>query len=457
LMAGVRSFGTERYLTDVAEARAAVVEAMRDFSQAQVQASPDAADGIRLSVAERQAVTDTPAFKRWFGDSKVVDSNGKPLVVYHGTREDFSEFKPQRGRVWFAAEPSYTDPYAGDNPRDRGQFKTGGNVMPLLVSMKNPLRFSTSDVGRSNWAQVQDAQAIADGHDGVLFVNDDGSIRAGYAFESTQIKSAIGNNGDFDGMKSDIRLSIADTAQDDAPPPRAVRTAQDLINAKGGVFDFNRLGETRQDRIRTALDGSRPFWLGALTRDQIADVYGKEIPPVKDYDELTRAMENERSKMAGDADTLYTEWSKLDQKDNDRLARIMLDGTVHQVHPDRPFAPGGENDTERQRVHAMISTQYKLLPPEAKAMYAKVRDFHIDTLTKLRDALEARIERQVENGKAKAAALTSIRTMFDKYLGSGPYFPLSRFGDFLVVANREEDGERVVASYATAGEQQAVA
>jgi 8-oxo-dGTP pyrophosphatase MutT (NUDIX family)/predicted GNAT family acetyltransferase len=35
-------------------------------------------------------------FKEWFGDSKVVDENGKPLVVYHGTASDkkFTEFKP---------------------------------------------------------------------------------------------------------------------------------------------------------------------------------------------------------------------------------------------------------------------------------------------------------------------------------------------------------------------------
>ncbi|GMO61865.1 MAG: hypothetical protein Ta2D_08040 [Rickettsiales bacterium] len=29
--------------------------------------------------------TNTPQFKKWFGDSKVVDKKGKPLVVYHGS------------------------------------------------------------------------------------------------------------------------------------------------------------------------------------------------------------------------------------------------------------------------------------------------------------------------------------------------------------------------------------
>jgi len=37
--------------------------------------------------ASSVAVTETDAFKRWFGDSKVVDEQGRPLVVYHGTPE----------------------------------------------------------------------------------------------------------------------------------------------------------------------------------------------------------------------------------------------------------------------------------------------------------------------------------------------------------------------------------
>ena len=35
---------------------------------------------------------DNPAFRRWFGDSKVVDERGEPLVVYHGTAADFDTF-----------------------------------------------------------------------------------------------------------------------------------------------------------------------------------------------------------------------------------------------------------------------------------------------------------------------------------------------------------------------------
>lgn len=43
----------------------------------------------RYRYSEKQI--DTPQFKEWFGDSKVVDEEGKPLVVYHGTTGNFVE------------------------------------------------------------------------------------------------------------------------------------------------------------------------------------------------------------------------------------------------------------------------------------------------------------------------------------------------------------------------------
>lgn len=41
----------------------------------------------------REEQINSAAFKAWFKDSKVVDANGRPLVVYHGTVTDFDAFK----------------------------------------------------------------------------------------------------------------------------------------------------------------------------------------------------------------------------------------------------------------------------------------------------------------------------------------------------------------------------
>lgn len=48
--------------------------------------------------------TDTPEFKRWFGDSKVVDGNGDPIVVYHGSGSKFTTFDKEMSGSFTGAE-----------------------------------------------------------------------------------------------------------------------------------------------------------------------------------------------------------------------------------------------------------------------------------------------------------------------------------------------------------------
>jgi hypothetical protein len=64
---------------------------LSDVWQFLEQNAPDNGN-VRFSVAPQ---VDTPEFKNWFGDSKVVDENGKPLVVYHGSGTTFWEFKTE--------------------------------------------------------------------------------------------------------------------------------------------------------------------------------------------------------------------------------------------------------------------------------------------------------------------------------------------------------------------------
>lgn len=360
--------------------------------------------------------------------SKVTDpETGEPLVVYHGTHADFSKFdaslptkvpNEQKG-LWFAERPQATQQVTGSGA---GDVFDGFNIMPSYLRMVGP----------------EDGEIYGKRGDRFLAVR-----------RPEQIKSAVGNRGTFDPNELDIRLSRAGTA---ATQPR---TAQDLLDATGGAFNFNRLGQTRQDRVRAVLDGARPFWLGALTRDQIADIYGGEIDSVREYDQLTRAMENQRQSMAQEAEALYERWAKIPAAVNERLARVMLDSTVAQVHPDRE-APPRDATADQVQEHTRVRREYLLLTKDAREMYAEVRDFHAATLDKLRKALEGRLERQIENASERAALLTDLRMRFDDYLKGGPYFPLHRFGDFLVIGERA-DGQRVVAAYENAGEQQMAA
>lgn len=58
--------------------------------------------------AQSGGVTQTEAFKRWFGDSKVVDDAGNPLAVYHGTNQPIEQFDITRGGIATGANAGAT-------------------------------------------------------------------------------------------------------------------------------------------------------------------------------------------------------------------------------------------------------------------------------------------------------------------------------------------------------------
>lgn len=132
--------------------------------------------------------TESPAFKRWFGDSKVVDADGQPQKVYHGTASDITEFDGRstyEGGIYFTADPRY----AGGRARIAQGMGRGEspNVMPVFLNIRNPAP-----------AEMSVAQAKDEGFDGIIRENEI------VAFSPEQIKSAIGNRGTFDAADPSI-------------------------------------------------------------------------------------------------------------------------------------------------------------------------------------------------------------------------------------------------------------
>lgn len=157
--------------------------------------------------------TQTPEFRRWFGESKVVDDAGEPLRVYHGTASEFDTFDvAQRGRQT-GGDDAKAGFFFAENPKAADEFtwangQKSGSIMPVFLSMKNPMisdHVLTGATGTEAGKIIKAAKAA--GHDGVIFNKSDmlGSKGKSYAvFEPTQIKSAIGNTGRFDPSSSSI-------------------------------------------------------------------------------------------------------------------------------------------------------------------------------------------------------------------------------------------------------------
>lgn len=139
-------------------------------------------------------VTGTPAFKNWFGKSKVVSAEGKPLRVYHGTDQSFDQFV---GETWFT--PSAADASTYANMQTPGGAHAP-NVMPVYLSLRKPKIIKT-------YASRSDiAKAKASGkYDGVIVQGVGGGNTSHYvAFNAEQVKSAIGNNGNFNPNDANI-------------------------------------------------------------------------------------------------------------------------------------------------------------------------------------------------------------------------------------------------------------
>lgn len=190
------------------------------------------------------------AFAKWFGSSKVVNAAGQPLVVYHGTTRDFSEFKSKgvehiNGEAqaalgfFFTNATDYADGYL-EHPEIAGAFADGAQVMPVYLALRNPKVYPISKIQQieDSWSLAQGKRLRAElerkGHDGIIFKSDTGNNEY-VVFTSNQAKSATGNNGNFDAANPDIRFS-RNTLGNTLPAPIALAQVNAWTAVKNRVM-----------------------------------------------------------------------------------------------------------------------------------------------------------------------------------------------------------------------------
>lgn len=162
-------------------------------------------NGSKVKV-KLENVTESQQFKRWFGKSKVVDANGKPKVVYHGTDSRFSVFNSSENGYWFSDSYDYAESMA----EERG----GSEIMPVYLRMQSPYYAKLPEGKFSDPIAEKPIleKAKRKGCDGVIIECDTENElvydKFYVVFDKTQIKS-VDNIGTFDGDNPDINFSIA--------------------------------------------------------------------------------------------------------------------------------------------------------------------------------------------------------------------------------------------------------
>jgi hypothetical protein len=148
-------------------------------------------------------------FWKWFGDSKVVDSNNRPLVVYHGTEAIFNVFKPSGKTGNYGEKDQIEGMYFTDNKTGASFFSLNDDsryLKNIYLSIQNPF-ISEGIKELKESLKLENLSDVADkvkkvGYDGLIinrgFFAHGGPHKKIITFFPSQIKSATENQGTFD-------------------------------------------------------------------------------------------------------------------------------------------------------------------------------------------------------------------------------------------------------------------
>ena len=102
------------------------------------------ADNPDVYVKEPKDQIQTKEFKQWFGNSKVVNADGTPKVMYHGTPNgNFDTFK--KGANYFTENEQYADRYQNPSASSISTGKVVDNPTTHAVYIKMEKPFDTRD------------------------------------------------------------------------------------------------------------------------------------------------------------------------------------------------------------------------------------------------------------------------------------------------------------------------
>lgn len=215
----------------------AVMQRAHDAQRAGLSPSPASKSPVdlttpRYSITGRQRNTqiDTPEFKKWFGESRVVDENGDPLVVYKGMHPfDWREESIDNQGPEITSFDKPTLHPAFNNGEDgvkiagffgdkdtANRFAKGslnGAVYPVYLKMENPFEIHANGEKSGNIQFGESGREFRDAirsgkYDGVIIhdTSDEGTVYV--AIKPESVKSAIGNTGSFDPSNPDIRFRV---------------------------------------------------------------------------------------------------------------------------------------------------------------------------------------------------------------------------------------------------------
>lgn len=436
-----------------------------------------------------QVGPDTAAFKRWFKDSKAVDAEGKPLVVYHGTNKSFVTFDIRRSGsasgqyfgqgFYFARSPGVADAF-------KGEGGDGPRIMSVYLAVSQPFYTNTTDLSDaqltalrnneqlgdalkkaeaeaagapfSSWYTLQRAAVLSGkrstyirdaleslGFDGIITDSlTEGSTAQSDAeiivFRPEQIKSATNNRGTYDPADSNIEFGMEPLK---AP---TTSTVEKNINAllppvarkpvRGTLASISRQSSKALDYV-------------VFTSDLINRAVDVGVKSAKQFGDLLAARATKAREMERDVERIADLYTLVPESD-----RGTGPNSVNQFIFDSTREGKWGYDTATRKADPEMEVRFNNLKPESQnlvramfeygdKMLALKKKTVLDTTASEYDALIAASKAagdtvtEARQIKEKADTLKRFKSLFAIREGI-PYAPIKRTGDHVVVAKSAE-------------------
>ena len=297
------------------------------------------------------------------------------------------------------------------------------------------------------------------GYDGLNLANDEGSfgrkVNTFIAFEPTQIKS-VNNQGTFD------------------------ETNPNILYSKQGYEDrhktkLEKLKKWAKDKVYDIANTKGiSSLLYVTTRQEKVDMFADITPELQVYDDLVEsklAEANRIAKLSGEIAEKTRKWAVKNKAEADKLFKFMGETTISGIDPTKTFKEqkqkaeqfytyadkvGIEYDNKdraklTEERYNFVKAKWDNLSPEAKEIYSTMKDHYERLADKMFIALKNKITEAEIDENSKVKLIDKLRLEFENRKVSGPYFPLVRFGEY-VVTGKDVNGVLVSERYETPSE-----
>lgn len=301
-------------------------------------------------------------FYRWFGDSKVVDKNGRPLVVYHGSPQtqieifedghvnyNIMKMPDARKGFYFTNNDYVANSYATDiQKRIKDNQAKDGKIYNVYLKIENPLIINYKNE-IYDWEKNLKAinKSEKNNNDGIIFKNIRDAIdiedriptsNSYIVFNSNQIKS-VENKGTFDLNNNNIYYQAVNKELDLEQEVNVL----DITNSFKGKITKEKIKQKIQeliDKKEPIKTLTEPYMIELLNKKKNHIIYGSKnnklnktqykqrnnqllnIDSLINNSILIEKVENTKKDKKPDVDNYYYFYTPI--KDNDNIYIVKL-------------------------------------------------------------------------------------------------------------------------------------